>query len=155
MWDREQLFAIFKTELKRLGFSKKASTWYRTFDEVIQIVNLQKSSWSSDDHYLNIAFYLRALGDDLKPKISLGQICGRPRELFDPPISTAVEDALRVNDPRKSSLQTEELLTTFFREPFAQVIGKYQSQQAIREGIVAGGLQRCRVYDSAKKLMEI
>lgn len=149
MWDREQLIAVFKSELKSQGFRKNANTWHLVFDEVIQIVNLQNSSWSKDDHYLNVGLYLRALGDELKPKVALGQIRGRPRQLFDPPISTAVEDALRVNDLRKSSLHEEEVLVTFFREPFKQFSDQYRTAEAIRQGIINGRFKRCGVYGTA------
>ena len=153
MWDREQLFAVFKSELKQLGFSKRASTWHLVFDEVIQIVNLQKSSWSEDDHYLNIALYLRSLGDERKPKVSLGQIHGRTAEIFDPPVSTAVEETLRVNDKRKSSLHSEEVLIAFFRGPFVDFSQKYRSQDTIRDSIVRGELPRIKIYSSARQIL--
>src|SRR5258708_22479975 len=47
--------------------SKKAGTWYRSTDEVIQAVNLQKSQYGPS-YYVNAGWSLRSLGDVKFPK---------------------------------------------------------------------------------------
>ena len=52
--------------LKPLGFTKRAATWHRDGEALIAVLNLQKSQWS-EDLYLNLGVYLKALGDETRP----------------------------------------------------------------------------------------
>jgi hypothetical protein len=49
--------------LKKHGFKKKHRSWFRDNGEIIQVVNLQASQWSTEDFYFNLAMYLKLLGD--------------------------------------------------------------------------------------------
>ena len=54
-------------ELDRLaqehGFKRKGPrNWVRETPDFVQLVNLQRSQWSRDDHYLNFALWPLALG---------------------------------------------------------------------------------------------
>lgn len=49
------------------GMEKKSGSWYRIGDEVISVTNLQKSQYGPS-YYVNQAFWLRQLGDELYPK---------------------------------------------------------------------------------------
>jgi hypothetical protein len=49
------------------GFVKKSGSWYRASDEVITVLNLQKSQYGLSC-YVNIAFCLRALGAETFPQ---------------------------------------------------------------------------------------
>ena len=44
------------------GFTRKSGSWFRRSDEVIEVVNLQRSQWG-EPYYLNYALWLRALGE--------------------------------------------------------------------------------------------
>lgn len=52
--------------LKASGFKKKARTWTRETPDAFQVVNLQKSQFS-EQVYVNVAVYLKALGDETSP----------------------------------------------------------------------------------------
>jgi hypothetical protein len=48
----------------RHGFRRKgARNWVRRTEDFIQLVNLQRSQWSADDHYLNFALWPLAMGE--------------------------------------------------------------------------------------------
>lgn len=49
------------------GMEKKSGTWYRQGDEVVAVVDLQKSQYGQQ-YYLNLGFWLRELGADRYPK---------------------------------------------------------------------------------------
>jgi hypothetical protein len=49
------------------GMTKRSQSWYRATDEVISVLNLQKSRWSLK-YYVNIGWWLRVLGDAAFPK---------------------------------------------------------------------------------------
>ena len=53
--------------LKPSGFRKQARTWRRTLEHVIQVINLQKSSYDADRLYVNLGIYVRGLGDETDP----------------------------------------------------------------------------------------
>ncbi|PTT89210.1 hypothetical protein DBR42_08310 [Pelomonas sp. HMWF004] len=52
--------------LKVLGFRKKSRTWWRTTEDTICVLNLQKSPFG-ERLYVNLGVYLRVLGSDLNP----------------------------------------------------------------------------------------
>jgi hypothetical protein len=52
--------------LKPLGYTKRAATWHRDREQVVSLVNLQKSQWG-EDWYLNLGVYLKALGSEVRP----------------------------------------------------------------------------------------
>jgi hypothetical protein len=52
---------------KEAGGEKKSGGWYWRSDEVIAVVDLQKSQYGPQ-YYVNVAFWLRAFGDVRYPK---------------------------------------------------------------------------------------
>ena len=51
-------------EAQRYGFTRKGRrNWIRRTRDFIQLVNLQHSQWSADDHYLNFAMWPLAMGE--------------------------------------------------------------------------------------------
>ncbi|TPL81577.1 DUF4304 domain-containing protein [Mesorhizobium sp. B2-3-13] len=48
----------------RHGFKRRGKqNWYRKTDDFVQLINLQKSSWSSDANYLNFALWPLVFGE--------------------------------------------------------------------------------------------
>jgi hypothetical protein len=52
---------------KRAGFSKKAGAWYRTGEDVVTVVELQKSQYGKQ-YYVNVALWILSLGEAKTPK---------------------------------------------------------------------------------------
>jgi hypothetical protein len=104
--------------LKPLGYTKRRSTWWRDRETVIPVVNLQKSQWS-DDWYLNLGVYHKALGPDITPnehgchiRTRAEAIAGRalPRD------ADALSDFVAaIAVPWLGSLATEADIATFLR----------------------------------------
>ena len=67
--------SVIHEEIDRFGVSaglkKKSGRWYRHCEDVIVVVDLQKSYWGNS-YYVNMGFFLRALGEKLFP---LGREC--------------------------------------------------------------------------------
>jgi hypothetical protein len=59
--------ATFDGFMKDAGFSKKSGSWYGVNDEVITVVELQKSQYGLQ-YYVNLALWLRSLGEAKTPK---------------------------------------------------------------------------------------
>ena len=53
MIDSEIILSILKIELKSAGFRRKRNSWYRLSNDLIQTLNLQKSSWGNQ-YYVNL-----------------------------------------------------------------------------------------------------
>src|SRR5262245_50495126 len=57
----------FEESLKNAGFTKKSGSWYHDKSDAILVANLQKSNYG-DQYYVNLAIWLKALGDAQYPK---------------------------------------------------------------------------------------
>jgi len=56
--------------LKEAGLRRKGSNWFWDTEDAVVVVNLQKSNFG-DQYYVNLALWLRALGDAQEPKEQL------------------------------------------------------------------------------------
>src|SRR5687767_9465067 len=63
---KKLLLEAFKPAFKERGFKKKAATWHRETDELIQVFNVDTSLWS-EMYYFNAGIYLKALGKEKTP----------------------------------------------------------------------------------------
>lgn len=63
---KEERIASLSPLLKAAGFKKKAGTWHRSTADGVQVVNVQGSQWG-DDYYINVGFYIGALGTEASP----------------------------------------------------------------------------------------
>jgi Domain of unknown function (DUF4304) len=50
-----------------VGFKKKADSWYMDSDDIILVINLQKSAYGPQ-YYINVALWLKPLGEADCPK---------------------------------------------------------------------------------------
>lgn len=57
----------FDRFMKSAGFAKRSGSWYRSSDEVVTVVELQKSQYGPK-YYINLGLWLRALGESTAPK---------------------------------------------------------------------------------------
>jgi hypothetical protein len=67
MIDKKKLKKQFSDKLKTANFKLKSNAWYKENKENIIVVELQKSNYS-ESYFLNIAVWLKALGEDQFPK---------------------------------------------------------------------------------------
>jgi hypothetical protein len=61
--DKKDLLKIFDGILKSNGFKRKGNYWRLEADELIKIVNLQKSQWGNQ-YYINYGFDIKELQYD-------------------------------------------------------------------------------------------
>ena len=59
------LVALLQDCLRAANFRRTGKTWSFADDEVVQLVNLQKSQWGNQ-YYINFAIWLKALGQPPK-----------------------------------------------------------------------------------------
>jgi hypothetical protein len=109
----------FEGPLKQEGFQKKSGSWYLNGFETVVVANLQKSNYG-EQYYVNLAIWLKALGDDLFPKehkchirLRLGSLVGQqPLRCFD------MDDTSITEAARDTSIRTvvEREVIPFLKE---------------------------------------
>lgn len=99
----KELEEVLDSVLAPAGLRRRKDTWYRTNEDTITLINLQKSQWGGQ-YYVNLAVYLRDLGKVSSPtehqahiRVRLTSIAGRD--------TSAIEEAL---DLERASVSTEQ-----------------------------------------------
>lgn len=64
---QKQLTDCLKSELKKQGFNNSKTTWRKTTDDLIYVLNIQGSQWSERDYYINVGVYIKDLGEEVNP----------------------------------------------------------------------------------------
>ncbi|MCL1115619.1 DUF4304 domain-containing protein [Shewanella basaltis] len=64
--EKKHLENVLKSFMKSKGFKKKGGTWCRDFGDYLHVVNIQGSSYSKK-FYINLAVYIKALGNNVWP----------------------------------------------------------------------------------------
>jgi hypothetical protein len=85
-------------------FKKKSRTWWRTTDDVIQVVNLQKSAYG-ERLYVNLGLYIRSLGSEQNPPEYRCHIRVRLERLVPEPLYSSVASATSDTEPSDGLLE--------------------------------------------------
>lgn len=114
MIDNRKLSTVLNTELKSHGFTKKGSTWYLKKDEIISVLNLQKSNYDNT-FFLNIGFWLLKIEDIDTPKQERCHVLSRASSLW-PDGNPRVADLLRISDFDCDEKERIAAIKIFIRE---------------------------------------
>ena len=140
---RNVIQATFDGFMDSAGFSKTSGSWYRITDEVITVVELQKSQYGLQ-YYVNIALWLRPLGEARTPKEHVCHVRTRLSQLVG-----GEEDqlaALLDLDVPVPEDQRAEDLTSFLTVHLGPVLEAVASIKSLREDpgqkVVAASLVR-------------
>jgi hypothetical protein len=101
-------------ELKPFGFSKKGLTWYLRKEDVIAVLNLQKSNYD-DAFFINLGFWLRQIEDIQNPKGEQCHVLSRAEELWPKEKSSIIEQRSEDNACTTGKCQISEI-KQFVRE---------------------------------------
>lgn len=114
--NRNIIVETFDAFMKAHNFVKSSGTWSRNSDDVITVVELQKSQYSAR-YYVNLALWLKPLGQNSNPKEQNCQIRTRLETVLDEEVGSistlfdldaAIPEAQRFS--RLDSLLAESLL---------------------------------------------
>lgn len=132
--------------LKAAGFKKKrADTWCRQDVDVISVLNLQKSNYSRQ-YYINVALWLKALGEAKAPMEHKCHIRFRLERLM--PIDERevtrllnLEDVTMADEERSAQISSliERHVIPFFlaNGTLAAVKDTYQTNASLRPSFIA------------------
>ncbi|MGM9473293.1 DUF4304 domain-containing protein [Pseudarthrobacter sp. YS3] len=133
----------FDAFMESAGFSKKSGSWYRTSLDVITVVQLQKSQYGLQ-HYVNIALWLRPLGEATAPKEQVCHVRTRLSRLIGN--EEAQLEALLDLDVQMSDGERAEKLRSFLNVHMRPALEAVASLDSLRDGagrkVVAASLVR-------------
>ena len=141
--------------LPEFGFTaKKGRNWYRDKGEVLHVIGLQKSNWGTL-HYLNLAIWVKQLGEEDRPRFEqchiqqrLGSIALHPSELE---AALNEEDYWKMDEGERARILKLEIANAefvFYRE--------MASVQSIRQYLLDGSrTQNLAVTRALKNALQI
>jgi len=136
--------------LGEAGYTRRGKTWRLQRAEVIGVVNLQKSTYS-DQHFLNIGFYLRNQGDVREPKENQCHARGRAGGAFpdhEPPVCQILDAA----DDHWNEAEHEELLASLIAEDLIPLSTRLVDLAALKSAIGRGELSGWLLTKVAREL---
>lgn len=140
---RNVIQTTFDDFMKGAGFSKKSGSWYRTTDDVITVVQLQKSQYGLQ-YYVNIALWLRPLGEATAPKEQVCHVRTRLSGLVGNE-EGQLEALLDLDVPMPDGERAEKL-RTFLNAHLGPALEAVASLDSLRDGagrkVVAASLVR-------------
>jgi Domain of unknown function (DUF4304) len=118
------------------GFQLKGTTLYRDQPETVAVVNLQGSQWGGR-YYVNVALWLKALGEADQPPQNQCHIRTRLTQLVPDP--SALDDLLTANNgltEQERGTRFRELLDEYLA-PVLATTGTLQELRANRDGFLS------------------
>jgi hypothetical protein len=119
MSERNVIQCAFDDFGRDAGAEKKSGSWYRRSDEVIAVLNLQKSQYGPS-YYFNLGFWLREIDDERYPKAHRLHISTRLGGLL-PAAEKRIDDLLDLGCAMGDEQRTRELRTLLEDELFPLV----------------------------------
>jgi hypothetical protein len=152
MADSKLVKEALGTPLAEAGFKRKSDTWYRGNDEVVLVVNLQKSQYG-DQYYVNCGVALKSLGAVEFPKEHHCHIRFR--------LTAIVSDAKRKDIESVFDLENDSLsdqvrrgeVSKFIRSIALPILEGCSSRDGIIETIKSGKFVKAMVHKQVKDLI--
>ena len=113
--------------LKDHDFRKKRSTWYKKTDEVVLVLNLQRSAWGKS-FYINLAALIRGISDIKDPP---EYQCHIQKRLTLP----GLEQALTLQDSKLSPKQRQQIVFDAINDEALPILTSWQSLESLREAL--------------------
>lgn len=97
--------------LKPIGAKRKGLTWYFNGIEVISVLNLQRSLYSTG-FYINVGFWIRQLGEANTPRCEQCHVQARAERIW-PEYRDEVNAILAIEDTEQSLAEHAEKIQSF------------------------------------------
>jgi len=137
--------------LKQAGFKVQSNTWHKSCQDTILVVNLQKSQWSQR-YYINLAVWVRALGEAVAPKEHQCHIRERATSLPGGEVQE-LERALDLDDGVMDPAQRSVCVGEFLRQTALPFLESLSTLGGIRSAFVAERLKGCFVHRQLRPLL--
>lgn len=132
------------------GFTKKSDTWYRETPEAVLLANLQKSQFG-EQYYLNLAVWVKAIGEAKWPKEHQAHVRLRVESLA-PGFSVDLFDLERpagTPEERQSRIMAELSQAVI---PRLLALG---TRQGIGDALMHGRLDGAMIHKAVRDLLPV
>jgi len=148
----KELHEVFDDVLAPLGFRRRKETWYKTNPDTISVINLQKSQWGGQ-YYVNLAVYLRDLGNSTLPQESQSHIRVRLTAIVGSD-AVSVEEALDLEREGLSAERRKELVTEALQAIAVPFLASRSDLPSLRELHARRGLGPVLITKGARELLD-
>lgn len=138
--------------LKEAGFKKKSDSWYWANDEVVLLVNLQKSQYG-DQYYVNCGVAMKSLGAAEFPKEHHCHIRFRLTAVVSEEEAKEIESVFDLENESFSYQQRKEEVSRLIRDIALPILQGCSSESGIAETVKSGRLAKAMVHKQVKELV--
>lgn len=138
--------------LKEAGFKKKSDSWYLANDEVVLVVNIQKSQYG-DQYYVNGGVALKSLGAAEFPKEHHCHIRFRIEDVVLDEQEKEIESVFNLENELLSEQQRKEEISRLIRDIALPILQGCSSESGIAETVKSGRLAKAMVHKQVKDLV--
>ncbi len=137
--------------LEPVGFHRKGDSWFATSEDVVQVVNLQKSQYGQQ-YYVNVGLWLSALGPPAKPQPKEEQCHIRLRLTAISPDENELRRLLDLETAISEGTRKSEL-AALVASQLVPFMGSAKTVSGVRTLLERGALKKAMVHAAAKKLL--
>lgn len=123
---------VLAVPLKEFGFLKKSNNWYWSNEEVVLVVNLQKSQYG-EQYYVNCGVALNVFSDEKFPKEHLCDIRFRLSAVVPKEQREECEAAFNLENSSISDAERLTIATNFFESYGLSILMSCQSLASIAD----------------------
>lgn len=138
--------------LVEAGFKKKSDSWYWRNDEVVLLVNLQKSQYG-DQYYVNCGVALKSLGAVEFPKEHHCHIRFRLTAVVSDEERKGIEPVFDLENDSLSDHQRKDKISRLIRDIALPILNGCSSRDGITEALRSGKLAKAMVHKQVKDLI--
>ncbi len=144
--------ALINELISEAGFKKKSNNWYWANDDVIFVVNLQKSIYGMQ-FYLNFGVALRDLEIKEYPKENKSHIRFRLSSIVPVKKKKEVDAVFDLENNLFSDEKRREIISFYIRDVALPFLFSLSSKEGIAEAISSGKLSKAMVHKKVKELV--
>jgi hypothetical protein len=134
--------------LKGHSFTVKGNTWYSVRDDVVQVLNLQKSQWGAQ-YYVNLGVWVKAIEGSEKPPSHKCHIQMRLSALSH--CTQLMKDAFDEETKNISETQRDELVVQAISQAAIPFFDSLLNIEDIKKAIQEGSLKKGMVHAKLKE----
>jgi len=152
MTDSKIIKEAIKKPLSEAGYIKKSDTWYLRNDEVVLLVNIQKSQYGNQ-FYINCGASLKSLSSVEFPKEHQCNIRFRIEDVIPSGSESNIGALLDLEDISISENQRKDGILKLIVECVLPALNALSSIKGIGEAIRSGLLAKAMVHKDVKDLV--
>jgi len=139
--------------LKKAGLRKKADSWYLSSDEVVGLLNLQKSQYS-DAYFINIGFLLEPKNSAIFPKEHQCDIRLRLTSLVDESFKKEIDSIFDLECESFSDEERRSKISEIVARLALPLLDDCATLSGVKECYKNGRFAKSMINRKAKSLLE-